>query len=281
VIPQGYLEIGGRNLSLKIGHMAGPLGYEVVPSVQNFFYSHSLAMSFTEPQLVTGAYADYKLNDQWSFQGGIHRGWFMFEDLDNNWDFMGGVKWQSCDARTSMAVGVSNGNNEGLTVGPPLGSGGPQVGDDWLATSFVLKHQFTDRFQYVLQSNVGRVKNFLNSGNEAEWYGLNQYFLYTINDCWSAGLRAEVLRDDDGSRVAGVGGLVDASKGWVGSGYAGNFWAVTAGLNWRPHANVTVRPELRWDWYDGEDGLGALDRPFDAGNKDSQLTAAIDMLITF
>ncbi|HBB74659.1 MAG TPA: hypothetical protein DC048_09445, partial [Planctomycetaceae bacterium] len=33
------------------------------------------------------------------------------------------------------------------------------------------------------------------------------------------------------------------------SGFAGNFWALTWGLNWFPWANWMVRPELRYDWY--------------------------------
>jgi len=281
VIPQAYLEIGGRNLSIKLGHMAGPLGYEVVPSVRNFFYSHSLAMNFTEPQLVTGLYADWKLNDQWSVQAGFHRGFFMFEDLDNNLDFMGGVKWQSCDGRTSIAWGISTGNNEGLTLGPPIGTGGPSIGQELTATSFVLQHQFTDQFKYVLQSNIGQFNNFFVQRQDAEWYGLNQYFLYTINDCWSAGLRFEWLRDDDGVAVKGIGNLVAPNRGWTGGGYAGHFFALTAGLNWRPHPNITFRPELRWDWYDGENGLLSGGPPFGDDDRTDQFVAAIDMLITF
>ena len=39
--------------------------------------------------------------------------------------------------------------------------------------------------------------------------------------------------------VAGVGG------------FEGNFYALTAGLNYKPNANLTFRPELRYDWFDG------------------------------
>jgi len=31
------------------------------------------------------------------------------------------------------------------------------------------------------------------------------------------------------------------------SGFAGNFYNLTAGLNWTPHANIAVRPEVRYD----------------------------------
>jgi hypothetical protein len=45
----------------------------------------------------------------------------------------------------------------------------------------------------------------------------------------------------------------------VASGFAGNFWEVTLGLNWLPTPNWVVRPEVRYDWYTPDDyGTGAL-----------------------
>ena len=40
---------------------------------------------------------------------------------------------------------------------------------------------------------------------DADWYGINQYLLYTLGDKkWSAGARVEWFRDDDGTRVLGA-----------------------------------------------------------------------------
>jgi hypothetical protein len=276
VFPQMYVEVGGHNLSVKMGHMAGPLGYEIVPAVGNFFYSHSYAMNYTEPQLVTGLWADYKIGDNWTVQAGFHRGHFMFEDEDDNLNFMGGVQWASCDQRTSIRYALSVGNEEGL------------FGQTWFASSLVLQHQFTKRFKYVLQHNLGSIQD-INVGpwTDAQWYGLNQYFFYKISKCLEAGLRVEWLRDDDGIRVAGVGNPLNplgTSRGWPGGpGWAGNFYGITAGLNWAPHPNVKIRPEVRWDWYDGPDNVfnGAQPRPFDNFAGDDQLTAAFDVIVVF
>jgi hypothetical protein len=277
VFPQMYVEVGGHNLSVKMGHMAGPLGYEIVPAVANFFYSHSYAISYTEPQLVTGLWADYKIGKHWTVQAGFHRGFFMFEDEDGNLDFMGGLQWASCDNKTSIRYALSSGNNRGLGLG-----------QQWFASSLVLQHQFTQRFKYVLQHNLGTI-NDVNVGpiGDAEWYGLNQYFFYKISKCLEAGLRVEWLRDDDGVRVAGVGSAANplmTQRGWAGGpGFAGNFWEITAGVNWSPHPNVRIRPEVRWDWYDGPDNLliPAQPRPFDDFTGDDQFTAAFDVLIVF
>ncbi len=112
----------------------------------------------------------------------------------------------------------------------------------------------------------------------AEWYGLNQYLLYTINPCWQANLRVEWLRDDDGVRVAGPGNI-PGIYAWSGRGYAGNFYEITAGLNWRPNGNWIVRPECRCDWYDGEAGPVGL--PFGGGDEDSQFTFGVDAILIF
>jgi hypothetical protein len=50
----------------------------------------------------------------------------------------------------------------------------------------------------------------------------------------------------------------------------GNFYEVSTGLNWKPGNNLTVRPEIRYDWFDGV-GL-----PFDDGTKDDMFTAGMD-----
>lgn len=266
VIPQAYVEVAYNKLSVKLGHYGGILDYEAVPAVMNPFYSHSYSYGYTVPQLVTGVAADYKLTQQLSLQAGFHRGWMQFEDNNGNLDFMGGVKWHSRENRVSLAYALSTG---------PQDAAGNQ---DRFVSSFVAQANVTKKFKYVLVQNLGYESNAPRNGQDAEWYGLNQYFLYTLNPCWTAGVRFEWLRDDDGVRVAGPGNIPGV-RAFDGRGFAGNFYELTAGVNWRPHANVLFRPELRWDWYDGAAGPTGL--PFGDGNADDQLTCAMDMIVTY
>lgn len=270
VIPQMYAEVAYNDLSVKLGHFAGLLSYEQVPAVANFFYSHSYAMGMTEPLLVTGALANYNLTDQWSIQAGFHRGWMMWEDLNNDCDFMGGVKWVSMDKATSISYSVS--------IGPQ----DPVVGDqNRFASSLLIQRRLNKKLRYVLQHNLGFENNGDPRSNEdAEWYGLCQYLFYAMNKKWEAGLRLEWLRDDDGL-FYGAGNVPGNSRAWNGGpGFAGNWFEVSWGLNYRPCPNVVVRPELRYDWYDGiRDVKGNL--PFDDGNKTYQLTIATDLIITY
>ncbi len=273
VIPQAYVEVAYNDLSVKLGKHAAILDYELIPAPPNPFYSHSYSYGYTVPQLVMGALADYKVSDRLSVQAGVHRGWFTWEDNNESWDVMGGFKWATCDKRTSLSWAFS--------AGPQDAPAGDQ---ERFVYSTVLQHKLTDNFKYVAVHNLGLQNNGspAPAGADAEWYGLNQYFLYTINPCLSANLRYEIMRDDDGAIIAGPGNI--GMPAWAGRGFAGNFYALTGGVTWRPHANVFFRPELRYDWYNGERGFigaAANQRPFDAGTANNQFTAAVDMVITY
>ncbi len=266
VIPQAYLELAYNRLSVKMGHYAAILDYEAVPAPMNPFYSHSLSYSYTVPQLVTGMLFDYKLTDRLSIQAGFDRGWQQFEDNNGDLNFMGGFKWRSCDDRLKLAWACSTG---------PQDDAGQQ---DRFVYSLVGQLQVTKRFQYIVVHNLGYENDATVDQQDAEWYGLNQYFLYTINPCWSAGVRVEWLRDDDGVRVAGPGNIPGV-RAWNGRGFAGDFYELTCGLQWRPNGNWLIRPEIRWDWYDGL--AGPTGYPYDGGNSDDQFTFAVDAVFSF
>jgi hypothetical protein len=272
VLPQFYLEVAVNRLTVKLGHFAPHLEYEAVPAILNPFYSHSYSYGYTIPQLVTGMLAIYQLTGQVSLEAGFHRGWMMFDDNNENLDVMAGLSWKSRSGDTEVAYDI--------TVGPQDEAGQ----QDRFIYSLVLRQRLTPRLQYVLVHNLGWENDAVTwaeaGPRDAEWYGINQYLIYSLSPELSAATRIEWLRDDDGVRVAGVGNLVPG-KGWAAlPGFAGDFYEWTVGLNWRPTPNWLIRPEIRWDWYDGTRNLqGQL--PFDDGSSDHQFTFATDVILTF
>ena len=74
VIPQAYLELAYNKLSVKIGHFAAILDYEVIPAPFNPLYSHSYSYGYTVPQLVTGVLARLQTDRPMVVQGGLPSG---------------------------------------------------------------------------------------------------------------------------------------------------------------------------------------------------------------
>ncbi len=91
------------------------------------------------------------------------------------------------------------------------------------------------------------------TAKRADWYGINQYLFYKINCCWTLGWRFEWFDDPQGYLVTGLRpGNTDAEFRFPGS-----FYETSLGVNYKPNGNLTVRGELRYDWYDGQPGFRA------------------------
>ena len=273
ILPQFYGEVAINDLTVKLGHFATFTSLEVVPAPLNFFYSHTLLMGgYFDPLLVTGLQADYKLNDNWTVIGGMNRGWLEFEDPNDTWNFLGGVKWNSDDKRGYLSLMTDNGRQVGFT--------GLHDRNSVIA---VFTYQLNKKLFYGSQYNVGQEVNgsVVNPGQNANWYGTEQLLTLQLNQKWSTGLRYEYVRDEAGSRVAGIGNVMLTDRGWNGlPGCAGSYQDVSLGLNYRPHPNFVFRPEVRWDFYNGDPNpSGQL--PYGNHTRSSQFTTAMDLIVTF
>ena len=103
-MPQFYAEVGYNDLTVKMGHFAPSVGYEVVAAPGNFFYSHSYALAYSEPVLVTGLQGDYKLSDHWNVIAGFNNGFNQFDDLNGKFHFLGGMKWHDAERKVSLSL---------------------------------------------------------------------------------------------------------------------------------------------------------------------------------
>lgn len=257
-LPQLYAVLSYNDVNVKVGHFFTIIGNEVVAATGNFFYSHAYTMLYGEPFTHTGVLADYKLNDQVTLYGGWVQGWDSgFNNANNANMFIGGVTLTSEEGRDSLAWALTAGD---------FGSGtaGLNTQGNLYMQSLVYKHKFQSDWQYILQSDLASNTNI--PGDSTTWYGVNQYLIKELNCCWSVGARFEWFRDQDGVRVVDSNGA---------GGFAGDFWAATFGVNWKPHTNVTVRPEVRYDWYTG------AGNPYANATADEQFTFGVDGIVTF
>lgn len=266
-IPQAYLETYvpvGNGLNIKIGHFYTPIGYETVPAPDNFFYTHAYTMQFGEPFTHTGILGNYTVNDNWAVMGGVVTGsatggWDGSWDQQlGNWAGIAGATWTSNDKNTSLNVSGTYG-------------GRSEISDDaWAMYSIVLKQNFGEKTHLVLQHDHGFAdKVMVPAGGlaNAEWYGINTHLYYDIQDDLVAGIRGEWFRDQNGVRVC--------SPARTAANCApGTYYAVTAGVTWKPKTWLNVRPNVRYDWAEDVD-------PFDAGNKGEQFLFSTDVTVTF
>ncbi|MDA1050530.1 MAG: porin [Planctomycetota bacterium] len=272
-MPQVYGEVALNDLSVKLGHFYTIMGYEVVPATGNFFYSHAYTMQYGEPFTHTGGLATWDYSDRWTLYGGLVNGWDKFDAVSDNMAFLGGATYTPDHERYTLTGTFISGQEDGVAPPTTTRSG----------YSLVFNYDINCRLKYVLQHDNFWQDDAIPAGvvpaQNAEWYGINQYLFYTVNDCWKLGARVEWFRDDDGVRLTGAP-IRETATGGAGlltpAAAAGNYYNITVGANWTPRTNLTVRPELRWDWSDGTTG-----QPYDSGTKDGQFTAAFDAIVVF
>ena len=251
------------------------------------------------------------LNSNWSVLAGAVTGsntggWDgNFDRNLGTWSWLGGGTWTSDDAATSLNLTTT------------LGKQSDTNNNLWGIYSLVGKHNFTDKLHFIIQHDHGFAEKVITASGyyktglldpsateNAEWYGLNSYLIYDVNDKVSAGVRAEWFRDQNGYRVNGAnrcfagvnvyGGSATGAayntgggqcNGWMGS--TGNFsyptpgtgyYALTAGLNYKPAKWLSLRPNMRLDYADhkvfgvGADGIG---------NNRTQFLFSADAVVTF
>jgi Putative beta-barrel porin-2, OmpL-like. bbp2 len=283
-VPNMYAEVAKNDLKVKVGRFASPVGYFGIDTTGNFFNALPITYQYGEPFTHTGALATWTANDHLTVASGVTRGW-------DNWDGTGfgaqHLGW--------IGMATITGNNDGAFTyfghwskePNELTDANNNVFSSRYVQSLVYTKKLTDKLNYVFQSDYGTQLAAKANGQNAEWYGVNQYLFWQQNDCWTWGANFEWFRDDDGFRV---GTLLPALPGsdFRGlpagrNGYIGDFYQITVGPKWQPRENLFVRPNLRWDWFEGTlDGAkNTAGQPFDDGNKDNQFIFATDVYFTF
>jgi len=267
-MPQLYAETDYDDLRIKWGHFYTIIGYEVVPDIGNFFYTHSYTMQYGEPFTHTGALASRNINDNWSWSAGITAGWNAF-DFTGGPQFLGGLTYTDKDYGSLAFAIVTGDESEANFAGV-----GPYANRTMY--SIVWTRNLTSRYTYVLQHDLGIQQEAatLQGTHTAEWYGLNQYLFYKINCCWTAGVRFEWFHDDDGFVVTGL----RPGNPLVGNFFAGDFYELSLGLNYKPNGNWNIRPEIRYDRYNATSANIGSQNPFDNNSSRDQFLFGVSAI---
>lgn len=247
-IPQLYVEATNGDTTIKAGHFYTLHGYEVVTAPDNFFFTHAYSMNNSEPFTHTGVVVTQSVSDDMEVYAGWTAGWDTgFDRQAGGSNFLGGVSTAVSDD-VSFTYILSAGN---------FGA----IGDGY-GHSAVLDWQINDKLNYVfhhdlLQSSGGNAASIQNNDVVA----INQYLIYQVSDCIGVGGRAEW---------------------WKSNGTS--VYALTGGVNIKPHSQVTIRPEVKYDWSPGgqvaaDGNLGSNLGPVLNGSNET--TFSVDVIFTF
>lgn len=282
-LPQFYGEVAFNDLKVKVGHFLSPVGYFAIPTTANFFNTLPYTFQYGEPFTHTGFLASYQMTEDVAVGAGMTRGWDNFDGVGNpNVGYLGTMAFSNVLVEGDSVAIVHVAGSEPVAA-QPNSDGFEQR----FLQTFVYSAPVAENLNWVFQSDYGFQNNALATGEDANWYGLNNYLFYTMNDKWTWGLNFEWFRDEDGARVGGfLAPRADGSLRGLStarSGFVGNFYQVTCGPQWRPNGNLLIRPNARWDWYSGSSsaaGTGGL-LPYDDGTDAQQFILGTDVVLTY
>ena len=261
-------------VDLKLGKFVTLEGAETIDPRANVFYSHSYIFNYGIPFNHTGALFTVHATKVLDIYAGITRGVnTSIEDNNSSPAFHGGF-------------GLTF--NEGKFVVSATTHIGPETPDNSRSLRYLSDITATWKINDKLTS-ITDLNYIYDEAADARGYGVAQYLTYAFNDKLSAGIRAEVWRDEKGFYVgqfADVHDPVRALRGQtitdprtVGGGNT-TYGAITAGVTFKPSmpkpfSGLMIRPEFRVD--------SALNntRPFNDSSDRTMFTAAIDFILQF
>lgn len=259
---QAYVDLAlpvGNGLRIRGGKYVTPLGAETINPNGNAFFSHDYLFNYAIPFTQTGLIGTYGLDDNWTVEGGVFRGWEQSTDDNNSApSYEAKVGWVSTDKKWSVTNNVVSGPEQAdnsrdfRTVWDMVAMYTPDPNGPWT---------------FTVNTDYGYENNAPNPGEgapvDSQWYGVAGYAGYKLNSMYLLNSRLEWFRDNNGTRT----------------GVAANFYEATLGVTIKPFpdsaigSGLLIRPEVRWDH---------SDEPFFGNGQDhNQATLAVDVIFNF
>jgi hypothetical protein len=261
-------------LDLKLGKFVTLEGAETIDPHTNFFYSHTYIFDFGIPFNNTGALATWHATSHLNLVAGLTRG--VNTSIDDNNDsvaFDGGIGLDLNESKLVISAATH--------IGPETPNNNH---DQRYLNCITTTWKITDKLTSITDLNYAR-----DEGANADAYGVAQYVTYSFNNWLTVGIRGEVFSDQQGFYVVSFANTHDPMRALEGEptidprtvgGGKTTYGAVTVGANIKPSmpkpiAELTIRPELRYD--------RALNgtHPFNQSSDVDQFTVGVDCILTF
>ncbi|MGL4941879.1 MAG: carbohydrate porin [Thermoguttaceae bacterium] len=262
-IPQIYAEIGGNGGKIRVGKFAPTMVQEALPAPYTFFYSHSYDC-FATPLTYSGVVGEYnfgkKLTVSSGWTAGMHNS-FVNRFGDNA--FVGSVTLRPMPTM-SLAYNLYYGYNK---QGDPAYNRFYNSAHNTVHTC-VFTWAFRPQWFYMIEGVFEDNAYVATAGNyTTRSAGCNQHLIYTINKKWSVGVRGEYHRAE--------GTMFDMQH--LTGGQGTDLYQFTLAANWTPVSYFTLRPELRCDWANYDNGF----KPFNNRTESSQVSFGCAGIVKF
>ena len=243
-LPQMYAEAGYGNFSVKAGKFFTVMGLDSSCAPNRFFYS----TSYENQTYIDfgGVSATWEVNPNFTIFGGWVNGEERFFTDSHHNAFLGGVNWKlfpNLRIDYSTLIGKDEGENE----------------REYFVNSLVVRVNLSKRWDYAFAWLLRNEK--YEAGECGGRYGINQELFYTVNNRWQLGFGAEWIRNYNWD----YGYVQDLTYG---------VYSFRLGANWKPTSHFTLRPEIRYDKFDGA-------APFKGETKSGQFLYGFSGVLTF
>lgn len=275
----------GEGVSLIAGSWFTSIGHEIGAPVDppTGFYTHAYAFAY-QPVKHVGVLGSMKLplarsRGLASISAGLVQGWNNLQDNNDDKSLILDLRWRSPDFRTWVDLENIVGNEQsedGVTDQTRPFNAVSTRGEKLLRNfhSLTVTHRLDNARRFAINAVYGHQEggDLLADANnppgfliteDSAWYGANLNYYHRLRPGLQAAVRLEWLRDDKGAHA-----LLPA----------GEYRGLTANLAWRPWPSLRIRPELRYDLYqgDGKPFGGQVPAIFN-GEEDRQWIAALDV----
>ncbi|MHC6225562.1 outer membrane beta-barrel protein [Pseudomonas sp. X10] len=274
----------GPGFTIMAGVFGPAQGYEIPPNIRlarNPFASRTYAF-ISNLATVSGVMVGSRLVD--SPQGllgvelGVAQGWSNLRDNNDDKLLLGALRWRTANLQTWIDYEFMVGNQENESVKDiqvPMSRLVSPSGQLRQQHSLNAWHRFDERWSMGAELVYGRqdgdgkpstIDILTGPGFDgAHWWGANAVVTYQARPNLSFSVRGEHFRDPDGFIL------------FPTTTSRGNFNAITTGFRYDFNTFLSLRPELRYDWFDAREH----DRPFGNGRSRDQLTATVEALFSF
>ena len=275
----------GPGFTMIAGVFGSGIGYEIPPNIRaarNPLVSKPYAF-IAGPGTVVGALFGTRLmNNEHGILGielGPTQGWENMRDNNDSKSLMGALRWRTADMKTWVDYEFIVGNEQNDSTSDVQAPTSRLISaDKQFKQHHSLNgwHKFDDKWSmgaelvYGRQDGDGKRSTIdVRTGpgfDGAKWWGFNSSVTYKYRPDLSFSVRGEHFSDPDG--------FVQFPTTF---GARGDYNAISTGLRYDLNGNISIRPEIRYDWFDAREH----DRPYGNGRDRDRLSFMVETLVYF